>query len=60
MDGAPGHATRILIADRSSDLMWPLTSQNMGLFEDLERSARPPSLTLPHKGGGNYGALQFG
>jgi hypothetical protein len=25
-----------------------------------DRSARPPSLTLPHKGGGNIGALQFG
>jgi hypothetical protein len=29
------------------------TSQKMGLCEDSERSARPPSLTLPHKGGGN-------
>jgi hypothetical protein len=29
------------------------TSQNVGLHKVLERSARPPSLTLPHKGGGN-------
>jgi hypothetical protein len=30
-----------------------LTSQNARPYGDSDRSARPPSLTLPHKGGGN-------
>jgi hypothetical protein len=34
-----------------------LTPRIVGPCEDSQRSARPPSLTLPHKGGGNFRAL---